>query len=118
MSTIFLFEDGHRNVIDENGGLEPIEYIVDQDEFVVEAIATHNEYLKHVAFSGFSSAYPILIEKPKGEDILVKDTNIKRDYVHYTVQNKVRFFDLKIEKCVSASAVVKQLGIHIRTAQK
>ena len=47
MSTIFLFEDGHGNVVDENGGPEPMEYIVDQDEFVVEPIATHTEYLKN-----------------------------------------------------------------------
>lgn len=60
MSTIFLFEDGHRNVIDENGGLEPIEYIVDQDEFVVEAIATHSEYLKKVLSRESSPACSIV----------------------------------------------------------
>jgi transposase len=38
--------------------------------------------------------------------------------VRYTVQDKARFFDLKIEKCMSASAAAKQLGIHIRTAQR
>ncbi|SAL97564.1 hypothetical protein [Absidia glauca] len=42
---------------------------------------------------------------------------VKND-VRYTVQDKVRFFDLKIEKCMSASAAAKQLGIHIRTAQR
>ncbi|CEP19756.1 hypothetical protein [Parasitella parasitica] len=48
----------------------------------------------------------------------MKDANAKRDYVRYTVQDKVRFFDLKIEKCMSASVAAKQLGIHIRTAQR
>ncbi|KAG1442515.1 hypothetical protein G6F56_011033 [Rhizopus delemar] len=48
----------------------------------------------------------------------MKETNTKRDYVRYTVQDKARFFDLKIEKCMSASAAAKQLGIHIRTAQR
>lgn len=43
---------------------------------------------------------------------------MKRDYVRYTAQDKVRFFNLKIEKCMSASAAAKQLGIHIRTAQR
>jgi transposase len=48
----------------------------------------------------------------------MKKADVKRDYVRYTVQDKVRFFDLRIEKCMSASAAAKQLGIHIRTAQR
>lgn len=47
MSTISLYEDGHRNVIDENSRPEPMEYIVDQDESIVETIATHGEYLRN-----------------------------------------------------------------------
>ncbi|KAI9365841.1 hypothetical protein BD770DRAFT_439063 [Pilaira anomala] len=31
---------------------------------------------------------------------------------------KARFFKLKIDKCLSASAAAKQLGIHVRAAQK
>ncbi|KAI8329482.1 hypothetical protein BC941DRAFT_518741 [Chlamydoabsidia padenii] len=110
--------DGHGNVVDENGGPEPMEYIVDQEEFVVEAIATHTEYLEHAHSSEFSQAFPMLVEKAKDEDIRMKEANVKREYVRYTVQDKVRFFDLKIEKCMSASATAKQLGIHIRTAQR
>ncbi|CEI95033.1 hypothetical protein RMCBS344292_09234 [Rhizopus microsporus] len=48
----------------------------------------------------------------------MKEPNMKCDYVRYTVQDKVRFLDLKIEKCMSASAAAKQLGIHIRTAHR
>ena len=29
MNTIFLYEDGHGNAVDENGGPEPMDYIVD-----------------------------------------------------------------------------------------
>jgi transposase len=118
MSAIFLFEDGHGNVVDENGGPEPMEYIVDQNEFIVESIATHSEYLKNMPSCESSSVCPMLIEKPKDEDIRMKEADTKRDYVRYTVQDKARFFDLKIEKCMSASAAAKQLGIHIRTAQR
>ncbi|KAI8990861.1 hypothetical protein BDF20DRAFT_804386, partial [Mycotypha africana] len=118
MSAIFLFEDGHGNVVDENGGPEPMDYIVDQNEFVVETIATHADYLKSAASSKSSLACPMRIDKPKDEIIHMKGTRVKRNYVRYTVQDKVRFFDLKIEKCMSASAAAKQLGIHIRTAQR
>ncbi|KAI9282316.1 hypothetical protein BY458DRAFT_552534 [Sporodiniella umbellata] len=93
-----ILADGHGNVVDENGGPEPTEYIVDQDEFVVVAFATHSEYLKNIPSCEFSSLCPMLTEKSKDEEICMKDVNVKRDCVRYTVQDK--------------------LGIHIRTAQR
>lgn len=42
MSAKFLYEDEQGNVVDENGGPEPM----DQSEFIVETIVTHSEYLK------------------------------------------------------------------------
>ncbi|EIE86653.1 hypothetical protein RO3G_11364 [Rhizopus delemar RA 99-880] len=111
MSTIFLYEDGYGNVIDENGGPEPMDYIVDQNEFIVETIAIHTEYLVNTVPNEFSLTCPMLLEKPKNEDIHVKKAKPKRSYVRYTVQDKTRFFDLKIEKCMTASAASKQLGI-------
>ncbi|KAI8047840.1 uncharacterized protein B0P05DRAFT_642167 [Gilbertella persicaria] len=106
MSTIFLYEDGHGRVVDENGDPEPMDYIVDQNEFIVETIATHTEYLKTTASSESSLTCPMSIEKTKDKDIRMKEANTKRDYVRYTVQDKARFFDLKIEKCVSCSEAV------------
>ncbi|RCH86272.1 hypothetical protein CU097_007078 [Rhizopus azygosporus] len=95
-----------------------MEHIVDQNEFVVETITTHTDYLKNTASRGSSSVCPMRIKKPKDEDIRMKELNMKCDYVRYTIQDKVRFLDLKIEKCLSASAAVNQLGIHIRTVQR
>lgn len=69
MDKVFLFEDGHGNVVDENGGPELMEYIVDQDEFIVETIATQSGYLNIATSSEFSAACPMRIEKPKDEDI-------------------------------------------------
>ncbi|KAG1143692.1 hypothetical protein G6F37_011327 [Rhizopus arrhizus] len=117
MSTIFLYEDGHGNVVDENGGPEPMDYIVDQNEFIVKTIATHTEYLGNAVPNESSMTYPML-EKPKNEDVHMKEAKPKREYVRYTVQDKVRFFDLKIEKCMTAAAAAKQLGIHPRTAYR
>jgi hypothetical protein len=65
------------------------------------------DYLKNAASSESSSACPMRIEKPRDEDIRMKEANMKHDYVRYTVQDKVRFFDVKIEKCMSASAAAK-----------
>ncbi|CEI98113.1 hypothetical protein RMCBS344292_12230 [Rhizopus microsporus] len=118
MSAVFLSEDGHGNVVDENGGPEPMEYVAHQNEFIVETIATHTDYLNNVALSESFPVCSMRIEKKKDEDIRMKEAGVKRDYVRYTIQDKVRFFDLKIEKCMSASAAAKHSGIHIRTAQR
>ncbi|KAI8643526.1 hypothetical protein BD408DRAFT_464488 [Parasitella parasitica] len=58
-SAIFLFEDGHGNVVDENSGSKPMQYIGDQDGFVVEASATRSEYLRNAASNESSSDVPI-----------------------------------------------------------
>ena len=60
----------------------------------------------------------MLIEKPKNKDVCIKEAKTKWDFLRYIVQDKARFFDLKIKKCMNASAAAKQLGIHIRTAQR
>ncbi|KAG1051646.1 hypothetical protein G6F43_006157 [Rhizopus delemar] len=91
-----------------------MDYIVDQNAFIVETIATHTEYLGNAVPNESSLTCPMLLEKPKNKDIHMKEAKPKRAYVRYTVQKKARFFGLKIEKCMSASAAAKQLGIHIR----
>ncbi|KAG2221914.1 hypothetical protein INT45_013250 [Circinella minor] len=63
MSAIFLFERGHRNGIDEDSRPETIESIVDQDEFLVVAIATHSKYVLDKC-DPRSSAFPIQIDRP------------------------------------------------------
>ncbi|ORE07710.1 hypothetical protein BCV72DRAFT_325665 [Rhizopus microsporus var. microsporus] len=51
-------------------------------------------------------------------DVCMKEALSKRAYTLYTDQDKVRFFKLMFEKVMSASAAAKQLGIHVRTAQR
>ena len=49
-------------------------------------------------------------------DVNMRETLMKRSYTCYSDQDKVRFFKLMFEKCLSAAAAAKQLGIHVRTA--
>jgi hypothetical protein len=107
INTLFLYEDGNGNVVEENGGPEPIEYIVDKNESIVETIATRTDYLKNATSGDSSLTCPMLVEDSKDEDICIKEAKPKRDYVRYTVQDEARFFDLKIEKCMSASQSAK-----------
>lgn len=51
-------------------------------------------------------------------DVLMREASARRNYTLYTVQDKVKFFKLLFEKCLSASSAAKQLGIHVRTAQR
>ena len=62
---MLLFEDGHGNVVGENGVPEPMDYIVDENEFMVETIVTRTEYLKEAPTSEWFLSCPMLIEKPK-----------------------------------------------------
>ncbi|CAO0790837.1 unnamed protein product [Mucor circinelloides] len=42
----------------------------------------------------------------------------KRRYTFYSDDEKTRFFRLFFSKCLSASAAARQLGIHVRAAQR
>ncbi|KAI9320896.1 APG9-domain-containing protein [Dichotomocladium elegans] len=53
----------------------------------------------------------------EGADEHMKSNDGKMEKSFLTFKDKVRLFDLKIEKCMSASAAAKQLEIHTRAAQ-
>ncbi|KAI9321792.1 hypothetical protein BX666DRAFT_1840009, partial [Dichotomocladium elegans] len=72
-------------VIDENGGPELIEYIVDQNEFMVETNVTHIVYLRGVVRYESSRTGLMLIEEPNEKDISMKEANLKRDYTLYAL---------------------------------
>jgi transposase len=57
-------------------------------------------------------------EAKPDNDVTMRDTSLKRNYTRYFDQDKVRFFKLFFERCLSAAAAANQLGIHVRTAQK
>lgn len=117
MSAQFLYEDGQGNVVDEDGRSEPMDYIADQEQFALETISSHAQYLqKKPAEKSRTNA--MHIDRPRDEDSCMREATEKCRYTSYTPQDKARFFKLKIEKCISASAAAKQLSFHIRTAQR
>ncbi|KAL1925899.1 hypothetical protein VTP01DRAFT_7238 [Rhizomucor pusillus] len=81
-----------------------MDYVVDEEVYALqtrnhESVATH-------------------VDKPKDKDICMRERIPKRAYTIYTDQDRVRFFKLIFEKVLSASAAAKQLGIHVRSAQR
>ncbi|KAI8351757.1 hypothetical protein EDC96DRAFT_518314 [Choanephora cucurbitarum] len=47
ISKTFLYEDEHRNIANENDDLNIVDYVTDQNKFVIETVATHTECLKN-----------------------------------------------------------------------
>ncbi|CEG67478.1 hypothetical protein RMATCC62417_03904 [Rhizopus microsporus] len=107
MSFQIFYEDGHGNAVDEYGRPEPMGYIIDEERYALETVSSYTRYLHNQPQ-----------ENNFDVDVCMKEASSKRAYTLYTDQGKVRFFKLMFEKVMSASAAAKQLGIHIRTAQR
>ncbi|KAL1934460.1 hypothetical protein VTP01DRAFT_6642 [Rhizomucor pusillus] len=118
MSNQFSYEDGQGLVVDEHGRPEPMDYIVDEEVYALQTVSPHTQYLRNIACERNCESFTMHIDEPKDIDIRMREATTKRTYTIYTDQDKVRFFKLMFERVLSASAAAKQLGIHVRTAQK
>ncbi|OAD79209.1 hypothetical protein PHYBLDRAFT_139244 [Phycomyces blakesleeanus NRRL 1555(-)] len=89
MNIQLLFEDGKGSVIDKYGRPEPMDYTIDEEQFRLETLSSPTQYF---------AQFPLESE------------------------NKVEIMQMKKETKARQSEVfqttTKQLGIHIRTAQK
>ncbi|KAG0817207.1 hypothetical protein G6F18_008281 [Rhizopus arrhizus] len=121
MNIQFLFENGKGSVVDEYGRPEPMDYIVDEEQFRLETLSSHIQYLAQLSLESEKGIEAMQVErevvKPRS-DVKMRETSVKRSYTRYSDQHKVRFFKMLFEKCLSAAAAATQLGIHVRTAQK
>ncbi|KAG1152680.1 hypothetical protein G6F37_003253 [Rhizopus arrhizus] len=95
-------------------------YIVDEEQFRLEKLSSHTQYLAQLPLESEKMVETMQVEKEvkPGSDVVMRKTSMKRNYVRYSDQDKVRFFKLLFEKCLSAAAAAKQLGIHVRAARK
>ncbi|KAG1177328.1 hypothetical protein G6F70_006361 [Rhizopus microsporus] len=119
MNIQFLFENGKGSVVDEYGRPEPMDYIVDEEQFRLETLTSHTQYLAQLPLESEKEVEAMQVEKRANpnSDVIMRETSVKRNYTRYSDQDKVRFFKLLFEKCLSAAAAAKQLGIHVRTVQ-
>jgi transposase len=120
MNIQFLFENGKGPVVDRYGGPEPMDYIVDEEQFRLETLSSHTQYLAQLPLESEKGIEAIQVEKEvvnPGGDVKMREISVKRNYTRYFDQDKMRFFKLLLEKCLSVAAAATQLGIHIRTAQ-
>ncbi|KAL4211309.1 hypothetical protein AB4K20DRAFT_1946756 [Rhizopus microsporus] len=119
MSFQIFYEDGHGNAVDEYGRPEPMDYIIDEERYALETVSSHTRYLHNQPQENNFDVDSMADEGAKDDpNVCMKEASSKRAYTLYTDQDKVRFFKLMFEKVMSASAAAKQLGIHVRTAQR
>ncbi|KAG0947461.1 hypothetical protein G6F57_002319 [Rhizopus arrhizus] len=96
-----------------------MDYVVDEEQYTLQPISSHTDYLRTL-YNVHNHREPAVMhmDEPQSRDIRMRESNTKRDYTVYMDQDKVRFFKLMFEKVLSASAAAKQLGIHVRSAQR
>lgn len=97
-----------------------MDYIVDEEQFRFETLSSHTQYLAQLPLESEKLIEAMQVEKEikSGSDVFMKETSIKQNYTRYSEQDKVRFFKLLFERCLSAAAATKRLGIHVCTDQK
>jgi hypothetical protein len=118
MNIQFLYENGEGSVVDKYGRPEPMDYIVDEEQFRLETLSSHTQYLAQRPLKNEKIVEAMQVEKEAkpSSDTVRRETSMKRTYTRYSDQDKVRFFKVLFEKCLRAAAAAKRLGIHIRTA--
>ncbi|KAI8374531.1 uncharacterized protein BYT42DRAFT_594582 [Radiomyces spectabilis] len=97
----FLYEDGQGHIF------EPMDLVVDEELFATETTSSRTQFLANKPPERHSNPVMRLIDDV---DMLYN----KRSYTFYSDEDKTRFFS----KCLNASAAVRQLGIHVRAAQR
>ncbi|KAG1163202.1 hypothetical protein G6F37_001443 [Rhizopus arrhizus] len=120
MNIQLLFENGKGSVVDEYGRPESMDYIVDEEQFRLETLSSHTQYLAQRSLESEKIVEAMQVEKEAkpSSDTVRRENSMKRTYTRYPDQDKVRFFKVLFEKCLGAAAAAKRLGIHIHTAQK
>ncbi|KAL1926038.1 hypothetical protein VTP01DRAFT_7131 [Rhizomucor pusillus] len=95
-----------------------MDYVIDEELYALQTVSSHTGYLRTLSSERNHEFVAKHVDEPKDKDVYMRETTPKRNYTTYTNQDKVRFFRLMFEKVLSASVAAKQLGIHVRSAQR
>jgi hypothetical protein len=100
MNIQLLYENGKGSVVDEYGRPEPMDYMVDEEQFCLETLSSHIQYLTQQPLEGSKAAESMQVEedvKPD-TDAVMRETSIKRNYTRYSGQGKMWSFKLLFER--------------------
>jgi hypothetical protein len=104
LSMQFFYEDGEGHIVDE-------------ELYAIETISSRTQFLMNKPPERPSSPVILPVADERNHDVDMELCN-KRRYTVYSDEDKTRFFHLFFSKCSNASAAARQLGIHIRAAQR
>lgn len=117
MDMQFFYEDGQGHVVDENG-VELMDLVIDEELFAIETISSRTQFLANKPPERpHNPVICAVADERSSEDIYMEQCN-KHRYTVYSDEDKTRFFHLFFSKCLNVSAAARQLGIHVRAAQK
>lgn len=117
MSMQFFYEDGQGHVVDENV-VEPMDLVVDEELFAIETISSRTQFLANKPPERpHNPVMRAVADERSSEDVYMEQYN-RRCSTVYSDDDKSRFFHLFFSKCLNASAAARQLGIHVRAAQR
>ncbi|KAL1930688.1 hypothetical protein VTP01DRAFT_10850 [Rhizomucor pusillus] len=95
MSIQFFYEDGQGNAVDEYGRPEPMDYVVDEEQYALETLSSYTQYLRNRTRESDGRSDAMQTDDVKKDvDVRMREASIKRVYTLYTYQAKVRFFKL------------------------
>ncbi|CEG80911.1 hypothetical protein RMATCC62417_15174 [Rhizopus microsporus] len=95
-----------------------MDLVIDEEQSAIETISSRTQFLRNKPAERPSNLaiFPVTSTRIN-EDIDIELCS-KRRYAVYSDKDKTRFFHLFFSKCLNASAAARQLGIHIRAAQR
>lgn len=103
MSIQFFHEDGQGVVVEEHGRPEPMDYIVDEEQYAFETISSYSQYLRNMPVAKDRQTAAMQTDGVKNDsDICMRDASVT----------------LLFEKCMTASTAAKQLRINVRMGQR
>ncbi|KAG1454447.1 hypothetical protein G6F56_007319 [Rhizopus delemar] len=111
----FFYEDGQGRVVNENG-VDPIDVAVDEELFAIETISSRTQFLMNKPSERSNPVMHLVMDK-NSEGIYMELCN-KRRYTAYSDEDKTRFLHLFFSRSFQVFAAARQLGIHIRAAQR
>ncbi|KAG1146957.1 hypothetical protein G6F37_005351 [Rhizopus arrhizus] len=94
-----------------------MDLVVDEELFAIETISSYTQFLMNKPPERPSNIVMPPITDEMNNDVDMELYN-KRCYTVYSEEDKTRFFHLFFSKFLNASAAARQLGIHIRAAQR
>ncbi|KAL1935145.1 hypothetical protein VTP01DRAFT_4285 [Rhizomucor pusillus] len=92
MSIQFFYEDGEGNAVDDYGRPEPMDYVVDEEQYALETLSSYTQYLHNRTRESDGRSDAMETDDVKKDvDVRMREASIKRVYTLYTDQDKVRY---------------------------